>query len=109
MSVRDLKEALALVEIKAIAPLARVYQGRPKELSGRAWQNWASRREEVEAHAAAALIAHGATVHRAFEVASVSLCGHVGASNMGLLTALKHWQKAAELALSSVSQAKRGR
>lgn len=98
MSLADLKQALRAVEALGLAPLARVYNTRPKSYYGsqQAYAKWTVRLRETEALAITQLSARGASVSEAMGATRFRMAGVSASSTMGLEAALRNWKTGAE-------------
>lgn len=91
----ELKDALSVLERKAIAPLKRVMATRPKGFVHTNYAAWTARLAEVEADAAKQLAAIGADVAWGKGHGTIQLLGIRARSARSLLGALENWRKQA--------------
>lgn len=96
MTAPELKQALRLVVRLGLAPLARVGNTRPKDISAAGYQRWFTRRREVEGEVATKLRAEGATITEHGCGATLRFAGITASSTMGIGQALNNWKSAAE-------------
>lgn len=95
----DLRKALGAIETLAIPPLMRVQNTMPRDLIGTRWSSYVARRSEMEREVEERLELHGARIEREWQAAEITLQGITARSRLGLLQALRNWQRQARIAL----------
>ena len=93
----ELKDAIALVRIKGLAPLARAYASQPRDPLNFYASQWRERLRQAEAEVVAQLRDEGARIDRFEDGRSrILFAGVWGSSRHSLRKALQHWRLNAE-------------